>query len=430
MNKPKLAISKSSACLFEDYTNSDRSFNNLFVLTHLGQLKQMEALIKSKLIVNNCLIVLYTYKNLIVPKTVHDQYSKVFDQVIFLEIPFGVNRIDFLKLRKLEKVYQKLIMATNPQNLYLNSFEGHYAILTSISKNKNISNILVEEGTATYKLNLKIMAEDKAEDILDYDFFRSKFMATVGQTQIFKRIVKIQKYNKDFYKQSKKFLSEVTKHERCQKQLIEVVGNQHLKASLIPFKDFDKAYASFPNLIKEGFGVKDVDYFLIHEIVDEQSIEDAQKIIDQYGITDNDVLYVSQRYHLDPEQYARAVTAILTRIIKDDQRVFIKLHPKEDKKTYDSFKYLEFVSNKKFIVIEESQFLIESVIRVSRLSQLIGLTSTTLVYGPLVSPNTKSISIAQELIRILPNTPQNIKGIEVIKNHLDIIKIFGNIEFK
>lgn len=212
--------------------------------------------------------------------------------------------------------------------------------------------------------------------------------------------------------------------------MINILGSQHLKASLVPFKDFDKAYASFPSLIRDGFGVKNVDYFLIHEIVDEESIKDAQKIIDQYGITSNDVLYVSQRYHLDSEQYARAVTAILTRSIKDDQRVFIKLHPKEDKKTYDSFKYLEFVSNKKFVVIEESQFLIESVIRVSKISQLIGLTSTTLVYGPLVSPTTKSISIAQELIRILPNTPQNTKSIEIIKNHLDIIKIFGNIEFR
>lgn len=430
MNKPKLNITKPSACLFREYISSGKSFNNLFVLTHLGQLKQMEALISSKKIENNCLLILYTHKNLIVPKTVHDQYSKKFDQAVFLEIPFGVNKVDFPKLKTLEKRYQKLIAVSKPQNLYLNSFEGHYAILTSISKSKNINTILVEEGTATYKFNLKKMTQDKTDDILDYNFFHSKFMSTVGQTQIFKRIVKIQRYNKDFYKQSKKLFNEISKDEKFQKKLINILGSQHLKASLVPFKDFDKAYASFPSLIRDGFGVKNVDYFLIHEIVDEESIKDAQKIIDQYGITSNDVLYVSQRYHLDSEQYARAVTAILTRSIKDDQRVFIKLHPKEDKKTYDSFKYLEFVSNKKFVVIEESQFLIESVIRVSKISQLIGLTSTTLVYGPLVSPTTKSISIAQELIRILPNTPQNTKSIEIIKNHLDIIKIFGNIEFR
>ena len=429
MKESKLNISRASACLFENYIGSDRSFNNLFVLTHLGQLKQMEALINSKGIANNCLVVLYTFKNLVVPKTVHDQYSEVFDQVIFLEIPFGINKIDFSKLRKLEKDYQRLIKKTNPQSLYLNSFEGHYAVLTSISKNININIILVEEGTATYKFNLKTMVNSKSNDTLDYRFFHNKFMSTVGQTQIFKKIVKFQKNNKEFYKQSKIFFNEVTKDEKFQKKLIGIAGNQHLKASLVPFKDFDKAYASFPSLIKEGFGVKEVDYFLIHEIVDEKSIEDAEKIIDHYGIKASDILYVSQRYHLNPEQYARAVTAILTKIIKDDQRVFIKLHPKEDKKTYDSFKYLEFVSNKKFVVIEESQFLIESVIRVSKISQLIGLTSTTLVYGPLISPDTKSMSIAEELIRILPNSSQNTKGTEVIKNHLDIIKIFGNIEF-
>ena len=169
---------------------------------------------------------------------------------------------------------------------------------------------------------------------------------------------------------------------------------------------------------------------MIHEVINDESEEDAREVIEKYNITENDVLYVSQRYHLDPEQYANTVTAILTRMISGEQTVFIKLHPKENKKIYDSFKYLEFVSNKKFVVIEESQFLIESVIRLSKISQLVGLTSTTLVYGPLVSPTTKSISIAQKLIKMLPPTQTNIKGIETIESHLDIIKIFDNIEFK
>ena len=429
MNESKLSISRSSACLFENYISPNKAYSNLFVLTHLGQLKQMEALITSRNIVNNCLVVLYTRKNLIVPKIVHDQYSKAFDRAVFLEIPFGVNKIDFPKLRKMEKCYQRLILLSTPKNIYLNSFEGHYAILTSIAKSKGIKTILVEEGTATYKFNLKRMIEDEPNDTLDYKFLRSKFMSTVGQTQIFKRFVKIHKYNKDFYKQSKRFLNEVAQDEKFQKQLIRLVGDQHIRASLEPFRGFDKAYASFPSLIEEGFGIKEVDYFLIHEIVDDKSIEDARKVINKYNITENDILFVSQRYHLDSEQYARTVTAILTRVARDNQTVFIKLHPKEDKKIYDAFKYLEFVSNKKFVVIEESQFLIESVIRVSQISQLIGLTSTTLVYGPLVSPNTKSISIAQELTKLLPSTPKNNKGIEVINNHTEIIKIFENIEF-
>lgn len=430
MSKIKLNISRSSACLFEDYISSRENYDNLFVLTHLGQLKQMEALISSKNINNNCLVVLYSYKNLVVPKTVHDQYSKVFKRAVFLEIPFGVNKVDFSKLRKLEKKYQKLISISQPNNIYLNSFEGHYAVLTSIVKSKAIKTVLVEEGTATYKFNLNKMIEEKYENSLDYKFLHSKFMSTVGQTQIFKKLVRMQKQNKDLYKQSKKFFSEIIKDERFQKQLINIAGDQHLKASLQPFKDFDKAYASFPSLIKEGFGVKEVDYFLIHEVTDEKSIADAKKIIEKYDITENDVLYVSQRYHLNPKEYSSTVAAILTRMTEDHQTVFIKLHPKENVKVYDSFKYLEFVSNRKFVVIEESQFLIESVIRLSKINKLIGLTSTTLVYGPLVSTSTESISIAQELITMLPYTHDNIKGIEVMSQHLEIVKIFKNISFR
>ncbi|MGB6824502.1 alpha-2,8-polysialyltransferase family protein [Psychrobacter sp.] len=430
MNESCLEISKASACLFKDYKQSEDSYDNLFVLTHLGQLKQMEALISSKNISNNCLVVLYSQKNLTVPKTVHDQYSSAFKKAIFVEIPFGINKLDFPKLKKIEKYYKKIVMLSQPRSLYLNSFEGHYAVLTSIAQSQSVKIILVEEGTATYKFNLKKMTQSSKDSTLSYNFVRKNFMSTVGETQSFKKLVKIYKNNKELYKQSKIFVNQIVKDEKFQKNLIEIIGSQHVKASLVPFKEFDKAYASFPSLIKEGFGVKDVDYFLIHEVINDESEEDAREVIEKYNITENDVLYVSQRYHLDPEQYANTVTAILTRMISGEQTVFIKLHPKENKKIYDSFKYLEFVSNKKFVVIEESQFLIESVIRLSKISQLVGLTSTTLVYGPLVSPTTKSISIAQKLIKMLPPTQTNIKGIETIESHLDIIKIFDNIEFK
>lgn len=430
MSNPILNLNKPSASLFDGHLYYGSSFDNLFVVTHLGQLKQMEALIASRDITNNCLVVLYTQKNLIVPQMVHDQYSLNFDQAIFLEIPFGANKVHLTKLRNLKRKYQKLIDIFQPKSLYLNSFEGHYALLTSIVKQQGIETILVEEGTATYKLNLKKMVVNKPKDTIDYDFIKSKFMATVGQTQIFKKLVKMRKYNKDLYRQSKKFVKEVAIDEKVQRQLIKLSGDSHLKSSLEPFKAFDKAYASFPNLIKEGFGINNVDYFLVHEVANERANQEALDVIDKYNITKNDILFVSQRYHLNSEQYAKAVAAILTRIAESNQRVFIKLHPKEDKKTYDSFKYLEFVSNKKFIVIEESQFLIESVVKVSKIRQLIGLTSTTLVYGPLVSANTRSISIAAELCSILPKTSKNLEGIKVINEHLKIIKIFDNIEFR
>lgn len=385
MNERKLIISKTSACMFQNYISLKKAYDNLFVITHLGQLKQMEALIVSRGIKNNCLVVLYTYRNLIVPQNVHDQYSNVFDQAVFIKIPFGVNKIHFSKLKLLTKNYVQLITTAQPKSLYLCSWEAHYAILATVAKQNASKLILVEEGTATYKPNLNSSFQNIPNDGLNYKLLHNKFMSTIGKTQLFKRLVKAHKYNKDLYKQTKSFFIEVSKEEAFQRQLVKLAGGKNLKASLEPFKDFDKAYASSPELIKKGFGIKDVDYFLIHDVVSAESIEQAKQVIDKYGIKKNDILYVSQRYNLLPEQYANAVATILYRIMDKGQTVFIKLHPKESEKIYNSFKYIEFASKGNFVVIEDSQFLIESVIRVSKINQLVGITSTTLVYGPLVS---------------------------------------------
>lgn len=430
MNEKELIISKNSACMFQECTNTNKSYDNLFVITHLGQLKQMEALISSKKIENNCLVVLYTFKNLVVPQNVHNQYSNVFSQVIFLKIPFGVNKVHFSMWKGMAKNYEKLISILKPKSLYLCSWEAHYAILATIAKNKKVRLILVEEGTATYKPNLDESFQNVTNIDLSYQHIYIKFMATVGQTQIFKRLVKIHKYNKDLYKQSKKFLIEVSKDEAMQAQLVKLAGGGHMKAALEPFKDFDKAYASSPKLIREGFGIQDVDYFLIHDEVSEESLKQAIQVINKYDIRRDDILFVSQRYNLDPEQYVNAVSVILHRMMDKDQKVFIKLHPKENEKIYNSFKYIEFASKGRFVVIEDSQFLIESVIRISKIKQLVGLTSTTLVYGPLVSPETKAISIADQLMEILSTTPRNLKGFKEIELHLAELKLFDNIEFR
>ena len=135
---------------------------------------------------------------------------------------------------------------------------------------------------------------------------------------------------------------------------------------------------------------------MIHDFMNPQALCKAEEVIKSYNISSKDILYVSQRYTLDSEEYVRTVIAILSRMIKPNQKIFIKLHPKESQKTHNKFKYMEFVSNGKFTVIEDNQFLIESVIKISNISTVIGITSTTLVYAPLVSSKTKSISIVSQ----------------------------------
>lgn len=183
----KLNLNKASVTTFDKIESIKSRVNNVFIITHLGQLNQMEALIRSKNLSKNLLVVLFTTKNLIVPQTVHDRYSSLYEAVIFLEIPFGANIHNYFIYKKLEKDYLKLITLTLPLNLYLNSFESHYSLLASIAKSFGIKVVLVEEGTATYKINNDYIRKSSL------DSFQSVFMETIGKSQQFKKIVRYKK---------------------------------------------------------------------------------------------------------------------------------------------------------------------------------------------------------------------------------------------
>lgn len=430
MTKPKsLILDSSYAQMFVNYVKSPQQIESLFVITHLGQLKQMEALIAKKQLKNNGLVVLYTVMNFIVPQMVHDKVTQsYFDFVVFIEIPIKINQINYFKLKNIYHIYSSLINTSNPKNLYLNSFEGHYAILITIAKKRNVKNILVEEGTATYKLvSNRIPIID--DSVIDYQFIKDKFMQTIGQTEIFKRLVKQRKYTKDLVLKSKQFYQELLFDEKIQSRIIDVFGKDSIQAYKKPFLQFDEIYASFPDLIQQIFSAENVHSFNIYDSIDEETLVLAKEVVDDYDITSEDALYLSQRYAIDPTQYVNTLIPILLKLTQDNRKVFIKLHPKESDKTFRAFKKITQAFPNKLILIEDHRFLVEPVIKVSKVQKVIGLTSTTLVYAPLISQYTQSISVAQVMIDSLPKTEQNTIGSIVMQDHLEILKIFHNIYF-
>lgn len=431
MTKPQsLSLDSSYAQLFSDYLETPKQTEHLFVITHLGQLKQMEALIVRQNLISNGLIVLYTTANFVVPQTVHDKVTKsLFDFVVFVEIPFKINQINYFKLKTVYETYVLLLNANKPKSLYLNSFEGHYAILINIAKKQGVKNVLVEEGTATYKLLSQPATNVDCKDEINFEFLKTKFMSTIGQTELFKRAVKQKKYTKDFLFQSKQFYQSLILDEKIQGKLIERFGRGAIKSYKKPFLQFDEIYASFPNLIEQSFLAKEVRLFNIYESIDAETLALAKEVVSDYDITDKDALYLSQRYTIDPIQYVNVITPILLRVARDSRRIFIKLHPKESNKVHQAFKNITNAFPDKLVLIEDNRFLVEPVIKVSNIQKVIGLTSTALVYAPLVSNGTQSISVAQALIDNLPKTEQNTIGINTIEGHLEILKIFNNIQF-
>lgn len=451
MDNNQLNLSRESAINFNCIDVVDFQTNNMFVVTHLGQLKQMESLIRLKELQKNTLIVLYTQKNYKVPQSVHDSFSDLFDKVIFLEIPFGLNQYNYFLYRNIERKYLSLIQNIQPLNIFLNSFEYHYSLLCALSKKFGIPLALVEEGTATYKL---LSNESKSVTYsMVLDDLKKNLINTIGQTQHVKKVVRfsksyrelsffdffikdyllnpdLTKYNKQFYKSVKRFYAKAPGNEALHKALISELGSEQLKLSLLPNLSFNIAYVSHPELIKKKFNIDSVEFFFAHALNDVDSVAYAKSIIKKYDISASDVLYVSQRYFIDPIAYLHFFEQCIVPIANPGQKIFIKLHPKEGEDTLSIFRKYALNSNGNIVLIEESQFLIETVIRVVGFESVVGLTSTVLMYTPLISPQTKVISVANLLVRFFEQSNENIKNDIVlnIKNHAAILENFKKVK--
>lgn len=426
-----LQLNPEYAFTLEALPKAKAQVENLFVITHLGQLRQMEALIDREGLTNNGLVILYTYANLDVPQMVHDQATiSLFDFLLFVEIPFKINVSSYHKLNKIDGLYRKLLRETRPKAVYLNSFEGHYVILTTQARQIGIKNILVEEGTATYKLLTASDMQVSVDKPIDYKFIKDKFMSTIGTAELFKRMVIRKKLLTETVVKTRDFYRNVVTDQRVQFKLIDVFGSSAVKSAKHPFVQFDEVYASFPDLIKNSFQAKSTKRFNIYDKINDRDLMLAQEVVEHYGIECNDVLYVSQRYGLNSREYVKGVFEILLALVDIKcQRIFIKLHPKESGDVRNLFSDLTHIFDGRVILIEDNRFLIEPVIKVSEIGTVVGLTSTTLVYAPLINEGTRSISIAKALIKKLPKSKQNISGCQTIADHLKIIEIFDSIEF-
>lgn len=349
------------------------NYKNLFILSHLGQLHQIEALIDTEQLENCFLVILWTKKNIRMPKLIQDMINKdLISNSMLLLLPNSPNNYNIKSLRIMQNNYKKLINIIKPQTLYMLSFENHYVLLSNYATEKNVTLNLIDEGTATYK------TREQSE-------YRVK-------TNVYKKILlKMFKLN--------------------------VIENWHTK--------YEKIYASFPELLKNTFEANEYIKFSAH--CGKFNLNNETKIlIKHYGITNNDFLYVNQRYAIKDKDFVDAIITILDKIsIYKNAKVFIKMHPKDSDSIKNAF-IKKLKNYKNVIFIKENEFLIEPTIQAVNPKGVIGLTSTSLVYASLVSPNTKVYSIKPWFIKLLP-TNGNEKGIEIINDHFDILKQFKHV---
>lgn len=226
---------------------------NLFVVSHLGQLHQVQSLIRFERTGKNYLVVLSTNANRSVPKAILNQVDRrLFLAVRECRLPLAPNKIDIPKLLRIAAIYRGLLNSTAAHSLYLLSFERHYAMLAQFARRRGLHVNLIEEGTATYKF-----ANDGSN------------MAAIGKVGGIR--------------------------EQCHAFLIENLPVfSAIRPALGAVKAFDRAYVAFPSLIGGGFSVEETRKFFLHAGGMTVTTR-VRSLVEKYKIGSEDIIYVNQK---------------------------------------------------------------------------------------------------------------------------------------
>lgn len=374
-----------------DSLEDSKKTKNLFVISHLGQLAQIEAVIKKEKLLNSILVILYTNKNKKMPALVRNSANRsLFNRVLLLQLPSYPNKINIKNLMRINNTYQKMIRDISPHRLFILSFEKHYCLLANFAAKKGIEVNLVEEGTATYKYD----SYDQANSIIRNTF---------------------------------------TKEEKRSAILIKSLPMfKELRPALGIYKDFHTIYACHPQALKQVFESSKYKEFFLYENI--AINDDTVRIKEEYKISKNDIIYLNQRYPFPQDIYATTLISILSWHLKmnGQSKIFIKLHPKDSEELKSALRD-EIIREKlvnNIILIDKYNFLVEGLIHISQPKEVIALTSTGLIYANKISPHTTSISIYPLLKEMLLKNVENIdKYFKESNDHFEILTKFDNITF-
>lgn len=347
------------------FFDNKKTNGNVMIVTTLGQLNQAESIIKFNNIDSPTLVIMYTTQNMRMPRLMYSTANKkLFRSIYMYELPLKPGKVDLKKYYHMNKGYKKLLNELKPKNLYVMSFSGHYANLLNYAKNIGCKLHLVEEGTATY-----------APLSESFGVHRSK-------AQIF--------FQKGFV---------------CERGY---------------YDNFDELHVSFPDYGEKIFKADKYNYFLAH-MSGINVTANHLKLQKKYNVSSDDYIYVSQIFPVDDDFYYSSVINYLEKFLLNiTGKIFIKLHPKEMEKSRIMKMFLDkSKNNSRIIVINEPPFLIDPFIYLVEPKGVIGITSTALVYAPLLVPDIESISIAKLVISDLAGKNENV---DMMSSHLQILQ--------
>lgn len=366
--------------LAEDYRRTE----NLFIISQLGQLTQYQELIKQQQRQNNVLIVLYTKKNHVMPHLIANKAdASLFNSIRLLCLPSSPMRINAKNYMIMRNSYKYLINRIRPKNLFISSFEKHYALLARYALSRKIPVHLVEEGTGTYRYNSEQQANAEIAKNLN-------------------------------------------KHEKKQLLKINLLPiYQSLRGCDNIFNQFSSIYVAYPELVKDVFHCQNIQPFSVYN-----NIEFSPQLfafIQAHKFSSQDILFLAQRYSINEQAYIDTLLEILQGYAEKYQtRIFIKLHPKEREQTKATYQQ-KIGKAQNMHLLTDNLFSAEELIAKTQPQRVIALTSTGLIYTKLISKRTQAISIYPLFKQMITDKLADLTELNEVESHYAILAKFPSI---
>jgi hypothetical protein len=344
---------------------------NLYVVSRLGQVRNVQTFIRDFGATENHLAVLYTDANTVLSDNIDKNIERgLFDEVVFVRQPERPlaqgrtkNRIIYTQIEDLLlKMAEKGV-----EHLYLCNVDNYYSFFERVIADKNlpISIGLLEEGLGTYSFaGHRNYAQDTRTEWSDVrhrarNFGRALWHATKALVILIATFFSWV-FRADLYELARSAMTALTVEKRFRYGSIT---------------HFDTAHVYFPERVRSG-DIK-IDHIEGLDFVVEPTAPPEALA----AIEDGAAVFVSQKY-IAPDEYFEIIFDILSEM--GVEKVYFKFHPRENKSALASAwdNALERHPRLKVLCPDEIQSIpVEELMMAGKVKQVIGLTSTSLMYG-------------------------------------------------
>ncbi|MDX0587311.1 hypothetical protein GOD01_31645 [Sinorhizobium medicae] len=425
--RPKRGAQPRFGCTIMNVSSTPKR-KALFIVSQVGQVRRAQELAKKLGINGASLAILYTKKNPqmpIVTAAVADTY--VFADIRKVEIHPASNDLSSLAARRARTTYKELLSEVQPDDLFVCSFERHYAILCDEARKRGAKLSLYEEGTAIYKYSVD-----------GFSTFTPHTLVSSAKT-IYNRVWKKQPITKYLLQPIAVALHQVAiipkligltfweiyKTPQIQKLVLETSEPEFLAG----WRNFDAVYASNPSVLANHF--KSQRYVEASpEFDDPGIIKEAIRVSFEFEIDEETAIFATQPYAVDASAMSSALIDVLRQVSeKAGMRVLIKLHPREKPSNINAYRsaIAKLGLDETIRLMEGVEVPAEYLVIYSDCPAVISISSSTLMYAPK-HKQMRSISVGRSLCRVLRQSGIRGPGLEQIEDHIKILDPIKYIE--